>query len=409
MRAVMSRLEGVVAGRVWVIFALAALIAVPTVVLGEVAASDTRQRVREAQLRTQAEAVGRIASRVTVIVSNYAEVLVAALKPKQLAEGSREAPIVAAARTGDAAAAREALQEIVTHFNYNGNVYLVDANGRIVAGLQNGNLGTHEIEIIGFSRDHLPFTDTPRSMLGGMFMTPAELAQAFAGPRVYMSDLHEPYDRSGTLMARGSSFQADRPGEWRGPRTTIAVRILVGDRLIGVLAAEMNEIPLTDAMFEIQGAAEEAYLVDRKGHLVHRLRVAPFDPELDRDLSSAPAVNTVLKGGSLRGEADDPLGRGVRLMTSARTPDVPGAAGMDLVTGWHVISAQSLDPVFASLDRDLALLRALRVSLSSHRLSPRWRAWPASLWWRRPLRRPRWSRQMRRQRGWTAVSSFRSP
>src|SRR5205814_7597578 len=47
MTALMSRIEAVVAGRTWIIFALAVLIAIPTLVLGEVAANDTRQRVRE--------------------------------------------------------------------------------------------------------------------------------------------------------------------------------------------------------------------------------------------------------------------------------------------------------------------------------------------------------------------------
>ena len=79
-----ARLEALLAGRVWVIFALALAIAIPTIVLGEVAANDTRQRVREAQLRGQTEAVQRVASRTTVVLGSYADVLVKAVQPQQL-------------------------------------------------------------------------------------------------------------------------------------------------------------------------------------------------------------------------------------------------------------------------------------------------------------------------------------
>jgi signal transduction histidine kinase len=359
-----ARLQQLVAGRVWLIFALAVAIAVPTVVLGEIAANDTRQRVREGQLRTQSAGIERVASRVTVIIASYAEVLAAAVKPIQIANGSRDAAIVTAARTDNVAAANEALQEMVTRFPYNGTVYLVDARGIVVAGIQNGNLGTQTIEVIGSSRDHLPFVDTPRSRLGALFMTPDELARAFAGPAVYLSDLYEPFDRGGQLMSEGSMTTNVRPGEWRGVRATVAVRILGTDgRLAGVLAADMNNIPFTDAVFEIRGAADEAYIVDRNGRFMHRLQIGPYDRDTFRDLSSTATVRTLLDGGSLRGEAEDPLGGGVRLVTSARSPNVAGTVGQDLTTGWLVLALQPLDPIFASLDRDLALLRALRLSL----------------------------------------------
>jgi len=364
MRRVVARLEALVAGRVWVIFALALAIAVPTVVLGEVAANDTRQRVREGQLREQTDAVQRVASRTTVVLASYADVLVKAVQPQQLAVGSREAPIVTAARSHDVAAARAALVDIATYFPYQGGLLLANADGIIVAGLQIGNMGTQEIIQLGQSKPLLQFLDTPRSRLGAVFMTPDDLKRAFAGPAVYFSDLYEPLDRSGARMGAGTSTQAYGPGEYRAARAEIAVRILGTDgRLAGVLVADVLELPLLDAIFEIQGAADDAYILDQKGHFVKRIRIAPFDPELGRDLSGAAVVQTLLAGGTVRGEADDPLGGGRRLITSARTPNVDGNLGANFETGWSVISVQRLDPVFASLDRDLGLLRALRISL----------------------------------------------
>ncbi|HEX9495007.1 MAG TPA: hypothetical protein VGA38_04540 [Candidatus Limnocylindria bacterium] len=150
-----ARLESLVAGRVWVIFALALAIAIPTIVLGEVAANDTRQRVREAQLRGQSEAVQRVASRTTVVLGSYADVLVKAVQPQQLAVGSREAPIVTAARSRDVAAARVALADIATYFPYQGGMFLANADGIIVAGLQIGNMGTQEIMQLGQTRPYL--------------------------------------------------------------------------------------------------------------------------------------------------------------------------------------------------------------------------------------------------------------
>jgi signal transduction histidine kinase len=361
---IVARLEQQVAGRVWVIFALALAIAIPTVILGEVAAHDTRQRVREAQLRDQTEAAQRVASRTTVVLGSYADVLVKAVQPQQLAAGSREAPIVTAARSRDVAAARTALADIATYFPYSGGLFLANADGIIVAGLQIGNMGTQEIMQLGQTKPSLQFLDSPRSRLGAVFMTPDELKRAFAGPAVYFSDLYEPLDRSGAPMGAGTATQAYGPGEYRSARAEIAVRILGTDgRLAGVLAADVFELPLLDAIFEIQGAADDAYILDRKGHFVKRIRIAPFDPELGRDLSGAAVVQTLIAGGTLRGEADDPLGGGRRLITSARTPNVDGNLGANFDTGWNVISVQRLDPVFASLDRDLGLLRALRLSL----------------------------------------------
>src|SRR5258708_11267311 len=176
-------------------------------------------------------------------------------------------------------------------------------------------------------------------------MTPDELKRAFAGPAVYFSDLYEPLDRSGARMGAGTSTQAYGPGEFRGARAEIAVRILGTDgRLAGVLAADVFELPLLDAIFEIQGAADDAYIIDRKGQFVKRIRIAPFDPELGRDLSGVAVGQTLIAGGTVRGEADDPLGGGRRLGTSARTPNGGGKLRAHFDTRWDVVSGERAAP-----------------------------------------------------------------
>src|SRR5258708_19003044 len=89
--------------------------------------------------------------------------------------------------------------------------------------------------------------------------------------------------------------------------------------------------------------------MDRKGQCGKRMRVAPFDPELGRGRSGVAVVQTLIAGGTVRGEADDPLGGGRRLVTSARTPNVDGNLGANFDTGWNVISVQRLDSGFAGL------------------------------------------------------------
>lgn len=406
MNALWSRLELLLAGRVWIVLVVAVIIVIPTIVLGEVAANDARQRVREAQLQAQMAATERAAGRASVVLASYADGLVAAVKPIQTSRGSADAPIVRATRSGDPASMREALGDIAPRLLYSGNLLLVDARGIIVAGLRSGNLGTQQVQVIGLEANNLFFLDIPGSRLGAVFLPPDELTRAFGGPAVYLSDLYEPFDREGHLMTAGSLTQAWRPGTWPGPRVAIGVRILGQDgRLVGALVAETFEGAIADATFEITGTAEEIYLVDRNGRLVKRRRLL-HDPEYFRDLSAKPVVRTVLGGGTVRGDAEDPLGLGLRLMTSARTPDVAGVASADLVTGWHMISAQRLDRVFGDLEGSMATLRAIRVALVIVILGF---AVVLTIAMRRTVRQRRALPRSRRRAGVSSTQSRRTP
>jgi signal transduction histidine kinase len=364
VRAIWSRLEVALAGRVWIILVVAVVIAVSTIVLGEVAANDARERMREAQLQAQTAATERAAARAAVVLTSYADGLVDATKLVQTGRGSADAPIVQGARSGDLARIQEALLDIASRLMYAGKLYFVDARGIIVAGITSGNLGTQEAQVIGLGRDHLFFLDAPGSRLGAAFMPPDEFARVFAGPAVYVSDLYEPFDREGRLMAAGSMTAEAPPGAWRGPRVSIGVRILGTDgRLAGALVADTFQFAVADAIFEIDGrTAEQAYLIDRNGRLIKRRQLLN-DTEYFRDLSGSPTVRAVLDGRTIRGEAADPLGEGPRLMTSASVPNVPGVRDADMVTGWHVISAQPLDRVFGDLEAGMAVLRAIRLGL----------------------------------------------
>ena len=357
-------------------------ISVATLGLGEVAASATRERVREAQLSAQTEATKRAAARTTAIFASYARTLVQAVGPRR--DGA-DAPLVSAARRGDLSAVSAALADIATVFPSGGEIYFVNSQGVIEAGFTVGvNLAIEVAQRIRVPTYPLPWVDLPTtsepvvnvpatlrrtvrsdaSRLGAVFMAPGEFARAFEGPAVYVSDFYEPLDRDGLRMSGASNTAAVRPGTLRRARVSIGVRILHLDRrLAGALVADAYEMEFSDVTSELGGTAVEAYVTDRSGHLVKRKTVLWNDPASYGDMSASPVVRTLLDGGTVRGEADDPLGAGPRLMTGARTPDVPGDLGQDLNTGWYVLSAQPLDRVYADVDRELAQFRAFRVAL----------------------------------------------
>ena len=369
---------------VWLIFAVALVIAGATLALGEIAANDTRARVREAQLSAQTEATKRAAARTTAILASYARALVQAVAPRR--DGS-DAPLVSATRSGDLSGIRAALADIGTVLPYSGEVYFVNSQGIIDAGFTVGvSLSIEVAQRIRVRTYPLPWIDiattserqtgvpatlrrpvrSDASRLGAAFLTPDEFARAFASPAVYLSHFYEPLDREGLRMSGGSATAPARPGTLRRARVSIGVRILDGDgHLAGALVADAYEMEFTDVTSEIGETAVEAYLVDPGGRLVKRRTVIWNDPETYRDLSASPVVRSLLDGGSVRGEAEDPLGAGPRLMTGATTPDVPGDLGQDLITGWYVLSAQPLDRVYADVDRELEQFRAFRLALIS--------------------------------------------
>jgi len=366
---------------VWLILAAALAVSIATLGIGEISANDTRARVREAQLSAQSDATERAAARVTDVLASYARTLVEAVRPGR----GGTAPIVASASAGDTDGIRAALLDIATRLPRNGDVYFVDSRGIITAGYSLvGNLGVVEVaQLIRARQEPVAWSDTPSTAneanlpatlrtrsptdptrLGAVFMPQDEFATTFARPKIYLSDFYEPLDSEGQRMSAGSGSGVTRAGALRRARISIGVRILDADgELAGAVIADAYEFELSDATSEVGETAGEAYVIDRTGRLVKRRTVTWNDTETYRDLSAAPAVRALLDGARVRGEADDPLGAGIRLMTSSRTPDVPGDLGRDLETGWFVLSAQPLDEVYASVDRELALFRAVRIAL----------------------------------------------
>ncbi len=357
-----SRFEAVLEARPWLVLVIAAVIALPTIVLGEIAAADTRTRLRDAQMQAQSAAATRAARRVSFILGDVGSYLIEATRPN--------APLVAAVTARDGKAMHTALVDLATRYTYTPGYFVADTEGTIVAGVDCAAVAGPETRVIGRSSNALSWVDTPHSRVGTRFMTPDEMARTFRTPEIRLFDLYVPKDRSGEDMVIGTGgggSNQPRPGEGReGYIGGLGVRLMdQTGRLAGALVADLNVGPFMDAMFELQGIAKNAYLVDRNGRLVRRLDVYyDRDSTIGRDLSSAASVRTVTGGGGLKIDGVDPLVGGEAVLASARAPDVAGEFGADLPVGWTVIASEPLDHLYADLDAEAGLVRAIRIALA---------------------------------------------
>ena len=341
--------------RPWLVLLAAALIALPTIALGEVAAADTRTRLRDAQLQAQDAAARRAAARVSFILADVADHLVAATRPGE--------PLITAAASGDRRAIQNAVISLAAGFTYTPGYYFVDALGVIRAGSTAGAPTGPLARVIGQRSDTIPWADTPSSRVGASMMTAEQMTRTFSKPDVYLSDFYVAHDRSGSLLAFGTSTGSERPGEQRlGYEADMATRVMVDGKLAGALVAVIDPSPFVDAVFELHGIAQHAYLVDRTGRLIRRMRY------LDRnmfgtDLSTAEAVNAAVRGAHLDGEGPDPSGEGEALLTSIPIAGISGNFGADLTVGWTIIAAEPLAHLYGEVDAGAGTLRALRIAL----------------------------------------------
>jgi signal transduction histidine kinase len=355
------RVQAAIEARPWLVVLGAAAIALPTIVLGEIAATDTRYRLREAQLQAQSAACVRAANRVSFILAEVADKLDIESRPNTA--------LAAAAAAGDLNAIKIALREAATRVTYTWawSYFFVDTQGVIRAGWKTAGSSGAISQQIGQRGDVLPWVETPQSKVGARFMAPDEFRSTFAGPQLYLSDLVIPTDASGQAMARGTSAGRWATGEERDGHTfTMAARILgPGGRVVGALAAEIVGGPFNDAVFELQGISTNAYLFDRAGRLVRRMEFIDIDFLSGSDWSEAEALKAVIAGGSLRGEGPNPLTGVPSLLSSARAPDRLGRLGADLRTGWIVVAAEPLNELYADVDSSAGVLRAIRLALAA--------------------------------------------
>ena len=343
--------------RPWLVFVIAGFIAVPTLVLGEISAADTRARLRDAQLEAQTAAAKRAATRAYFILGDIADHLVDATR--------QESPLATALTAGDRRALQSTLSELASHFTYTPGYFFVDTRGVIVAGSTSGASTGPLARIIGRRAPTLAWVDSDLSRLGTQFLAPSDMTTFLAKKSLVLTDLALPLDRSGREMALGTSTGVEHAGEDRwGYLAHMAIRVedRTG-RAAGALVAIVDPAPFVDAVFELQGISSHAYLVDRKGRAVRRMQYLDRD-FFGMDLSASATIRTVLGGAALHGEASDPGDAADALVTSITVPDVPGDTPIPyLDVGWTIIAAQPLQTLYADVDATASALRSLRIAL----------------------------------------------
>jgi len=345
--------------RPWLVLVAAAVISATTIWLGELATSDARSRLHDTQAQAESAAAVRASTRVSFLLADVADKLFEETRPNSA--------LAAAAATNDTGTISQALRDAAGRVTYvtTAAYYFVDARGMIVTGWNTSAAAGPASHVIGQRADVLPWVDTPQSRIGSRFMTEEQLTQHFAGPELYLSDFFIPLDRSGVPMARGTATAGWRAGEERdGHRFAMAAKILdANGRFLGLLAVEITHGPFIDAVFELQGISQNAYLVERTGRLVRRMEFADKDELVGTDLSREPVVVQALKSNRVTTDADDPLLHTASVVATASVPDRSGKFGADLAIGWAVIAAHPLTTLYAGLDRNAEVLRTTRLGL----------------------------------------------
>ena len=325
-------------------FALA--IATTTIVLGEAAAADTRERVRRAQIDLQTRLAQQIADDIVGEVrAVYTNLLVAA---PIFGTGT---PLVEAIRSDDRGRIlREmltfasAIRRPVTSF------YVVRPDGRIESGVSTGEpLGPTGIGGAGSAgANPVPLNASePNTRIGTLRMSSAEFAAAFATTRPYISSAYRPVGAAGNVLSTSD-------------RISIGVRILDADRR-SPIAALIAEVGVTELfggpLLSLGTVADEAYAIDRQGRLMRRLsRANSPDPDAGRDLSGFEAIADARRGVS-GVDRIDPYTSSTSLMTSTATKPFDLIAVGDIDLSWRFIAMRSVATLYAQVDDGLQQFR----------------------------------------------------
>jgi signal transduction histidine kinase len=322
------------AARAWPLtLGAALLVALPILVLGELAAQDSRARVHADQLAlTKALASQAAASLNQAIAAVKAQVEAVAVRPPS----GKPTALIDALRRHDLASVATQLETLQSASGISpgepvmcdcraaqlvGTIVVADAGGTIIA-------------------------DTGSASVGKSIRDQPAWGLATKGAPVQVS---EPFNQ---LTREPASALATKD------KVLIQVIAHLDDAidggpaylLLGLLPARLA----IKALQELLPSADELYVLDGAGRLVLRKSHAysPDEAALT-DLSGASAIAQVRRSATTSFDGDDPFGRGRRMIGSAVLPDV----------GWTVVAEQGITMTESDLDAALQAQRLLRVVL----------------------------------------------
>lgn len=289
--------------------AVALLIGLPVMALGELSAEDTRLRLRTAQL----EAVARTAE------SGAASVAA------RLGELQRQ--------VGRFASSFELQQYVERGDRVKARGYLSDAS-----------------QMLGRGFVGLPIAFDRRGQVVGGVVAPAVVSfPGYEGSNVAGEDYFAALSRMGDTIvteARSSSLVYGAP--------TVFIAVSLGgvpgtnQPVVGGLVGEVDLRVLSESLSSLLARSEDAYLIDGRGRLIGRAR--PLGNDALRDLGASPLVAQALAGSTIRTTGDDPLGGGRRVLASA---PVRGST-------WRVLVIEPVAPLAGELEPLLAQQRIAR-------------------------------------------------
>lgn len=297
-------------GRPWRVVVLVALVvASPILVLGQISADTTRQRLRDEQLSETTAVAARAADAVSSQVEGILEQLSLAISISDLRSALED---------GDAAR----VDDLLRTFRRRMTTDIV----RLVAldrALDVVSLDPPDPSLVGKQSAQHDFLSKLRK---------ADLrAEGALYSDLYVSDASK-------IDTVSVSVAVLSPRGREGPFS-------------GALVAELDPARVGAWVSPLLASADEIYLVDRAGRLI--VRASSPAAERGRDLAADPVVSGALAHRPLTEEADDPFGRGRHFVSTVELDPL----------GWHVVVERSLTILQTSVDEVLGQLFASRVVL----------------------------------------------
>ena len=279
------------------LIAVAALfVALPVLVLGEISANDTRQRIRTDHLQSTTEAVQRSASIMTERIRS------AQAGMTFLANGELRSRIDAELAPGTGQPDR--LTPLLGDYR----TLLGPDVVRLAVMTPYGDLAA--------------ISPASPDLLGKKHRASAVIVN---DPNQPFSDVYPGDDNSPTIAALAQVLSVPIGGGFYG-------------RFLGYIVADIDLARTVTTFPRPRLATDDLYLIDATGHVIVS---AAGSGTSGRDLAGDPTIAHVIAGQPFAGEAADPLGQGMRLIVSA----------VIAPRSWYVIgSTQLIDP-----DVELAL------------------------------------------------------
>lgn len=296
--------------RPWrVVAAVALLVGLPLLVVGELSANGTREQLRDDQLKETAAVAARAADAVNGRAGSILEQLTLSISISDI---------------------RSALED--------GDTARVDDLVRTFHRRMTGDI----VRLIALDRSLVIVSLDP-------------VDTSVVGKRIGQQDLFAALRRA-NLRAEGALYSDVYQSDTVGNAPTVAIAIAVlnprgREPFAGALVAELDPRRLAAWVAPLLASADEIYLVDRAGKLIVRGSAPSLDQQ--RDLATDPIVSAALAHRAVSQEADDPFGKGRHFVSTVELDEL----------GWHVVVERSTAILERAVGAVLAQLFVSRVVL----------------------------------------------